>query len=184
MGLEYYLKQIEKDTINKTCRLIKSRPGAPIQKVENIVVHSTSRSYDSPAWVRFRHIFFRGWDDNGYHYMIANGTQFTEDGKLYKCRDEKYQGAHVKGHNQNTLSVSMVGDFDSEKPTEKQMGTLIDFLAEKAVEYNLPAESIKGHREYPGVTKTCPGKNVDMDYIREHVRNKIAGKITKKQTLI
>ena len=176
--------------IDKSRRFLTKAAKKPLQSVDYIAVHHTSRTYDTPGYVRLRHIFKRDWDDIGYHYMIGNGKAlmgaqafplgmldgilYTKDGKLYKGRDEKLEGAHVYGHNKNSLAVCLIGDLDVNKPTEKQIDTLINFLAEKAREYKLPAERILGHGEFSGATKSCPGKNVDMDYVRAQVAERLA----------
>ena len=139
-------------------------------KVEYLVVHHTSRDIDSASFVRSRHKYIRGWGDTGYHHLIGNGKLLSRDGKLYSGRDENLMGAHVYGHNRNSLGVCLIGDLDKSLPTEKQMNTLVDYLEEKMDKYNIPVENIFGHREFPNVTKTCPGKYLDMDLVRDLLR--------------
>ena len=141
-----------------------------LKKVEYIIVHHTQRNEDSPSWVRFRHKYNREWEDIGYHFLIGNPGPYTEDGKLYEGRSEELVGAHALGHNKNSIGICLIGDFDVFMPSEKQLKTLILFLREKIKQYGIPVENVKGHRELPNVKKTCPGKNVDMDYVRDAIK--------------
>jgi len=53
------------------------------------------------------------------------------------------------------------------KPTDKQMESLIALVKDLMVEYNIPVENIRGHREFPNVYKSCPGYNFNIDRFRE-----------------
>ena len=55
----------------------------------------------------------RGWAGIGYHYLISRGAAGGDnepDGTLYGARPENKDGAHVQGHNQESISVSMIAD--------------------------------------------------------------------------
>lgn len=113
----------------------------------------------------------RGFTDIGYHYVIRrDGTQ--EDG-----RPVEQAGAHVQGHNANTIGICLVGGRDSEghhtdhlseyekqevlwefNYTKEQMTTLLALVDHlRGVHGNV---EVLGHRDYPGVTKRCPGFDV------------------------
>ena len=138
----------------------------PLNKVEIIVIHHSQRENDSPDFIKKRHIENRKWEDTGYHFLISNGTRGTMDGELHVGRSEKLMGAHVYGHNRNSIGICLIGNFDNKKPSKKQMKTLKEFLKEKMKKYGIKPEKILGHREFEGVTKTCPGKMVDMGEVR------------------
>jgi N-acetylmuramoyl-L-alanine amidase len=138
-----------------------------LEKVEYIVVHHSERTIDSPFFIRFRHKYLRRWEDTGYHFLIANGNIFTINGELCIGLPESSIGSHAWGYNRNSLGVCLVGNFDEVAPSQKQLSALFSFLKDKVQEYNIPIKNILGHRELPGVTKSCPGKLIDMDYIRE-----------------
>jgi len=144
-----------------------------LENIEYLIVHHTSRKYDFPFFVKLRHKFLRGWEDNGYHYMIGNGKIFTEDGEIYACRPEYYQGAHTLRYNNKSLSISLIGNYDNEIPTNDQMITLCGILTKKANEYRIPLENIVGHNELNNNRKTCPGKNIDMSHIRKIIYNRL-----------
>lgn len=137
-----------------------------LKKIKFIAVHHSQRKIDSVKRIRDLHVKINKWEDIGYHWLI------DKKGKLCKGRSEKFIGAHVYGHNKNSLGVCLIGNYDEEKPTKKQIQTLIKFLKEKTKKYKIPVKNILGHREFPDVTKTCPGKFVDMDEIRKNVIKK------------
>ena len=133
----------------------------PLKKVNFIAVHHSQRKIDSIKRIRDLHIRINKWEDIGYHYLI------DKKGKIHVGRSEKFIGAHVFGHNKNSIGICLIGNFDEEKQTKKQIKTLINFLKERIKQYKIRKEDILGHREFSGVTKTCPGKFMDMEKIRE-----------------
>jgi len=50
----------------------------------------------------------RGWSDIGYHYVIRR------DGRIELGRPIEQVGAHVKGHNSDSIGVCMVGGLDED----------------------------------------------------------------------
>lgn len=134
-----------------------------LKDIKFIVVHHSQRDVDSPKHIKKRHLQ-RGWEDIGYHYLIE------KNGKISKGRSKKYIGAHVKGHNKNSLSICLIGNLDESLPTRKQLEKLIRFLRKLSKKYKISIENILGHREFPDVTKTCPGNLVKMNLIRKAVK--------------
>lgn len=94
----------------------------------------------------------RGFDTVGYHYVIRrNGT--VETG-----RRESEIGAHVRGHNANSIGVCLAGGVDARgKPennfTPRQFSALETLLRELKGRY--PHARILGHRDL------SPDKNSD-----------------------
>ena len=94
----------------------------------------------------------RGFDTVGYHYVIRrNGT--VETG-----RRESEIGAHVRGHNANSIGVCLAGGVDAKgKPennfTPAQFSALENLLRE--LESRYPHARILGHRDL------SPDKNGD-----------------------
>lgn len=97
----------------------------------------------------------------GYHYLIA------QDGTIEKGRWADYSGAHVKGHNSDTLGIAYAGGVDSnlnaveDRITPKQRESLNELLALLADIYGLRNKDVLGHREFRGVYKACPCLNMD-----------------------
>jgi N-acetylmuramoyl-L-alanine amidase len=93
-----------------------------------------------------------GWSDIGYHYVIRR------DGTVEKGRPIAQPGAHVAGHNANTLAVCLVGGKarTGRQPnnfTRRQWRALDKLIAEIQLEF--PWAGVKGHNDYE-TGKTCP----------------------------
>jgi N-acetylmuramoyl-L-alanine amidase len=136
------------------------------QTTEYIIIHHSKSELDFPAFIRFRHMYLRGWEDIGYHYLVGNGRLLTKNGRVYAGRPEENVGAHAIGYNKNSLGICILGNFDRRYPELTQTSGLIKLLADKIRKYKIPAKNILGHHEIAGVNKSCPGKHFDMDYLR------------------
>ena len=95
----------------------------------------------------------RGFLRIGYHFVIRR------DGHIEKGRPVADVGAHVEGHNANSIGVCMVGGLTPDmKPqnnyTPQQWGTLIALV--KSLKQDYPAAAVVGHRDIPNVHKDCP----------------------------
>jgi N-acetylmuramoyl-L-alanine amidase len=99
----------------------------------------------------------------GYHYVVRrNGT--VEPG-----RPEWAIGAHVAGHNMNTIGVCWIGKL---LPDPRQRASLIKLVQNLMLRYHLTPDKVLGHCELnPG--KTCP--NIDMKLFREELKPKQEG---------
>ncbi len=103
----------------------------------------------------------RGWSDIGYHYVIKR------DGTLEEGRSLEVKGAHVRGYNDKSWGICLAGGMTENGRsdcnfTQKQYITLnliITDLLDKA-----PTAIAQGHRDFKGVTKTCPNFNVKEFY--------------------
>lgn len=99
----------------------------------------------------------KGWLGIGYHFVIKR------DGTVETGRALNEIGAHVEGHNHESIGICMAGGVDaSGKPeanfTDEQYVSLARTLTELLKTYTHAA--ICGHRDFPGVTKACPSFDV------------------------
>lgn len=127
--------------------------------IEAIVIHcsATPASRDIGAIEIDRMHRQKGWREIGYHLVIRR------DGTLEYGRPMDLVGAHVEGHNANTIGVCMIGGVNDELKvednfTDEQWETLFGLLIHLRTQY--PEVSIVGHRDYPGVHKDCPSFDV------------------------
>ncbi len=98
----------------------------------------------------------KGWLDVGYHYIIRR------DGTVETGRPHDVVGAHVKGHNSESLGICMVGGIDDAgKPqdnfTDAQWVSLLSQV--EAVTAMYPNAKIVGHRDLDA-GKACPSFSV------------------------
>ena len=99
--------------------------------------------------------------DIGYHVIIDRA------GRRWAGRDLEFQGAHVRGHNQNNAGVMVLGNFNRQQPTPKQYAALQEVLQDLMARFHVSARNIFTHREL-GPT-TCPGTTLQshMLYLRQ-----------------
>ena len=94
----------------------------------------------------------RKWAGIGYHFLVGH------DGSVYEGRPASVQGAHVSRHNKQNLGISMIGDFDRQVPTSRQLATLHALLRDKVDQYSLSRTAVFGHRDLGNTV--CPGKHL------------------------
>lgn len=138
-----------------------------LRPIDYIVVHhsatadTTLENFDA---IRDYHMNVRGWRDIGYHAVaeMVNGSPVVQYG-----RPEHIPGAHVVGHNANTLGICIVGNY-SENPINLPLIRQAAFrvVAPWCVQYHVPVDHVVGHREVPGTSTQCPGLNFDMNAFR------------------
>jgi N-acetylmuramoyl-L-alanine amidase len=110
--------------------------------IETIREWHTQRGFTGPDGVEGTH------DDVGYHYVI------TQDGKKFVGRKEWEIGAHVRGHNSDSIAVCLTGGRKTvASPAQRE--TLGPLLKDLCARYNLKKLDIVAHRDLdPG--KECP----------------------------
>ena len=121
------------------------------KKIELLVVHcsDTLNNMDLSAIdIHKMHLGF-GWDGIGYHKIIRRS------GKIENGRPEYWIGAHVKGKNEISLGVCLIG---KDKFTKKQFISLEQILKRWKIIY--PDAKIIGHRDVGNTKKTCPNFDV------------------------
>lgn len=89
----------------------------------------------------------RGWRDIGYHYVIRR------DGTMEPGRPLEQQGAHVAGHNENSIGICLVGGKPEANFTEAQMGSLRILIQELLKRFG--HLDVLGHRDFDH-KKQCP----------------------------
>lgn len=104
----------------------------------------------------------RGWKGVGYHHIIRR-TGVIEVG-----RPETEIGAHVKGHNTNSLGVCMVGRGEF---TDAQKIALAALFSAIGGRWNIPVEQWFAHYQFDDM-KTCP--NVAVERFRQWLTNPLS----------
>lgn len=134
-----------------------------MRKINYIVVHCSAtkegvpfHASDIDRWHKQK-----GWNGCGYHYVI------TLDGVVENGRPEEQIGAHVSGHNKDSIGVCYIGGCDEnmqakDTRTLKQKVALIELL--KSLKKKYPDALILGHRDFPKVKKECPCFDVLKEY--------------------
>jgi N-acetylmuramoyl-L-alanine amidase len=121
------------------------------QNINLLIIHcsDTENNQDLKAIdIHKMHLNF-GWDGIGYHKII------TRSGKVENGRPEYWVGSHVKGKNEISLGVCLIG---RNKFTKKQYQSLEKVLRKWKSLY--PEAQIIGHRDSTITHKTCPNFDV------------------------
>ena len=132
-----------------------------MRAINKIIIHCTAtREGDdiSVSTIRKWHLA-RGWSDIGYHYLI------TLNGTVEVGRPESKVGAHVSGHNKDSIGIAYAGGMDKayknpkDTRTTEQKEALIWLIDELKKRY--PGSTVHGHNEYS--SKACPSFDVSKE---------------------
>lgn len=132
-----------------------------MREINDLVVHCAAtpagkpfRAVDIDRWHRER-----GWDGCGYHYVIPL------DGSIEPGREVEIQGAHVYGHNGDSIGICYIGGMNASNTEPKNTLNAVQADALELLLHGLrarwPHTRILGHRDYPGVHKACPSFDVE-----------------------
>ncbi len=166
-------------------------------EIKKIVVHHTGEtkvtnerpSDEMMRAIYYYHTIVKGWGDIGYHYVVG------KDGEIYegKAGGDKVVGAHVYCSNIGTVGVSVMGNFNLQKPTTKQLNSLKAILAKLSQKHKIKPEgrssfhgeslpNILGHKDL-GPT-ACPGENLysQLPQIRKEVAKGFTYKFSETTT--
>jgi hypothetical protein len=143
-------------------------PPVPPRDWEAIVVHHSATTTGGAAAFDKMHRA-KGWDELGYDFVIGNGTD-TADGQIeVGSRWVKQKvGAHAKTpdnwFNEHGIGICLVGNFDVEKPTPKQLASLDKLVAYMMRTYHIPADHVLRHKDTKSTD--CPGRYLNIDQVR------------------
>lgn len=134
----------------------------PTEKWKYIIIHHSATDVGN-ALVFNRAHNLRGFTRGlGYHFVIDNGTRGKIDGQIeVSPRWIKQQdGAHCRagGMNHKGIGICLVGNFNKERVSEKQMQALVYLVNRLRRYYEIPLSHIKGHGQVSGASTDCPGK--------------------------
>ena len=127
-----------------------------MKQINKCIVHcsATKRSQDvNAATIRSWHMSKTPpWSDIGYHFVILKG------GKIEAGRHLERMGAHVRGHNSDSIGICLEGGISEKgKPEnnfdEGQFNSLRSLIDGMKFKYGFT--EVKGHRDY------SPDKNKD-----------------------
>lgn len=107
----------------------------------------------------------------GYHYVILS------EGTVETGRPDWMPGAHTSGYNRY-LGICLVGDFSQDgrqppHPPPAQIEALVDLIAKKLDQYDLPLSRLYRHRDLAATD--CPGAGVPWEGIVKRVRDRCGG---------
>jgi len=145
-----------------------------MREINKIVIHCSDSDFGNVDIIKDWHVNGNGWSDIGYHYVITNShpvstahTKKDSDGVKNIGRPIEIAGAHVRGHNSDSIGICVIGtDWDSF--TNKQLDTLLKLINQLMTAYDISIDHVYGHYELDS-KKECPC--MDMDFIRAGIEN-------------
>ena len=114
----------------------------------------------------------KNWADVPYHYFI------DMDGLIYQGRSDSVMGESTTVEDvSGQLQIALLGNFEQQEPTTRQLNTLINFLIQLCDKYNLKASKIKIHKELSNTQ--CPGKNLYKYFDNGFINGEVAKYLRK-----
>ncbi len=163
-----------------------------------IIVHHSATARGSATEFHAYHTKMN-YGGLAYHFVIGNGNG-TSDGQVEQGFRWKRQmaGTHVYidawHHNIFGIGICLVGDFNQTRPTAKQTAALIKLCRQLSAKYKIPRDRLLDHKEVPlgdidwthtqmtvtwkpgkKAATTCPGRHLNMEYLRRLVFSKSRG---------
>lgn len=141
-----------------------------------IVIHHSATPMGSAAGFDRYHREERHMENGlAYHFVIGNGRGMGDGeiavGERWK---EQLDGGHLSSYslNQKSLGICLVGNFDRNRPTRKQMESLralIDYLLDRC---HLEPEAVKTHQGINTLHTKCPGRHFPIQAIMDDLRGR------------
>ena len=109
-----------------------------------------------------------GWHV-GYQYMIFG------NGEVRQYRKDTEEGAHCKEQSMNfkSIGICLIGDFDKETPSNKQIQSLKELMQHKLLSFGISSDKIFPHRKFAinsatGLPyKSCYGNKLPDDWAKQ-----------------
>lgn len=148
-------------------------PGASPRPWRYIVLHHTATSSGDVEMINADHrsrtdAAGNPWLGIGYHFVIGNG-QGMADGEIqptFRWRSQLH-GAHAGDERYNELGIGIcvVGDFERDEPTSRQLHAVKRLVAALATEYGIPPDKVLQHSDIAATA--CPGRRFPFAEIRQ-----------------
>jgi N-acetylmuramoyl-L-alanine amidase len=141
-----------------------------------IIIHHSATDKGNATIIDKWHRENNGWNGVGYDFVIGNGTD-SGDGEVeptYRWRGQ-LTGAHTGGTpgnwaNEEAIGICLVGDFDRNTPSKRQLESLAKLVRFLQQRYRIPKSRVFGHGSTPGGHVTdCPGKRFPMNWLRANI---------------
>lgn len=142
-----------------------------MREINRIVIHCSDSDWGTEEEIDKWHKA-RGWDGNGYHYVITNGhvsscVKYNKkfDGVIQAGRELRKIGAHVKGHNKDSIGICLIGKHHfTGKQMYEALPKLINMLL---VSYSLTTDDVFAHNQFDP-DKGCP--NFNINWLRDTIK--------------
>lgn len=122
--------------------------------IHRIIIHHTATSETAtPTYLEDVHIQVRQFSMIGYHFLIA------KNGDVYEGRPLHYQGAHVLGHNSDSIGIALIGNFNVQYPSFEQLVSLAALSRQLKATFKI--QKVSFHKHFNASTD-CPGRSLSF----------------------
>ncbi len=136
-----------------------------------IVLHHSAAASGNYDQIDGEHRKILGFDGCGYHFVIGNGTG-SADGQIEVAQRwaKQKQGVHCRNARTHDvdeygIGICLVGDFDKEPPTPRQIAAAQALIAYLSQRYKIEQSRVETHAHLAATKTVCPGKYFPNDTI-------------------
>lgn len=150
------------------------KPSAAERKWVYVVIHHSATGSGSVDSIHQNHRQRKDkqgqpWLGIGYHFVIGNGSGMG-DGEVESTFRWKQQihGAHSGSavHNANGIGICLIGNFQENAPSEKQIAAVTRLIGTLAKRYEIPSRLVIGHNSVKPTA--CPGKLFPLQDVKRN----------------
>jgi N-acetyl-anhydromuramyl-L-alanine amidase AmpD len=147
-----------------------------------VVLHHSAAASGNYDQIDHEHRKILGYDGCGYHFIIGNGTG-SGDGVIEVAQrwNNQKQGVHCRNARSHDvdeygIGICLVGDFEQQPPTPRQIAATQALIAYLAQRYRIQPASIATHAHLAANPTICPGKFFPSESILSAARAATAGR--------
>jgi len=129
-----------------------------------IVLHHSAAPEGNYDQIDREHRKILGFDGCGYHFVIGNGTG-SDDGQIEIAQrwTNQKQGVHCRNARTHDvdeygIGICMVGDFDQQPPTPRQVAAAKALVAYLSQRYSIAQSRVTTHVQLATTPTVCPGR--------------------------
>ncbi|MFA6092369.1 MAG: peptidoglycan recognition protein [Elusimicrobiota bacterium] len=152
-------KSSKKDSTPYRITLHHTTGGQPTDRDESIKVLRSIQAF---------HQRRRGWSDIGYHFVIDGA------GRIFEGRAIETVGTHTKNQNDGNIGIALMGNFQTQHPSQEQLESLERLCAFLSARYDIdPKSRLNVHQHFKETL--CPGRHM-LD-IFEQLRTDVLARV-------
>jgi N-acetyl-anhydromuramyl-L-alanine amidase AmpD len=142
-----------------------------------IVLHHSATASGNYDQIDADHRKVLGFEGCGYHFVIGNGSG-SGDGQIEVARrwSNQKQGVHCRNARSHDvdeygIGVCLVGDFEHQQPTPRQVAAAQALVAYLSQRYKIAQSRVETHAHLAATKTACPGKYFPSDAILSTTRD-------------
>jgi len=95
----------------------------------------------------------------------------TKSPRHFGRMNDPTSSVSISGMNRKGIGICLVGNFNKEQVTKKQMDSLVYLVNMLRKYFNIPAKNILGHGHVSGAKMECPGKYFPCGKFKDRLKN-------------